>query len=673
MKEVYNKLFGFFMFITSVVNAQSYFEGRIIDDSNGEPLAYSHILVKSSNRGVITNTEGRFSVECLVSDTLIISYISFEKKELPASFFAENQSYHLKPLDNEIAEVVLFGNNEDLYDLIYETKKNFQQIKDHQTKAYFNLETSSKDKPLELIECYYNSKISAEGIDYLSLKNGRIGMAKQKGGYFVSLSTTQIISDYNLLYKSENKLPQNPFHFSMRQLKKYFNLNLLSVKGGIYNVEFTPKDDSGAFFKGELWIDYKHFDLIKIRLVQEQLKRHPFLEISKNHKLDSLDFDISFTYKRGVDKYLTKVNFNYEFKYDNTIENRLMSTRGVLLFYDEGNIFDLPYFSFNADLTDYDKIVTQPYNSFFWEHNELVIPSAKMNENQKFFEEHGVLLHYNVLSEHNNLFKNRIKDWASDRIFLYQLNDGANYNVSESTMNNDHQLYTPSELYDFKYHIYVDRNAEIDSVDYLLRTLIDVDKSFYFNRININTNCFINVYFDLVEIEKRNIERSLKNWNWNITEVDSIYSASQLSLKRKLSTYIKEVEYGKNHNQLKKYVELIMRDLGVDNTPLLNFVNDFENYIDVNKTEGKMLSESSRLHFDLYNYGSALLSIGKTHNALEVLLEAYSLGDDHPWLYYNIALCYEQLGNTISACDFYNRCQNAGGHILREVFDSCDD
>ena len=84
---MYNKLFGFFMLITTVVNAQNYFEGQIIDDSSGDPLAYTHILVKNSTRGVITNTEGRFSIECSESDTLIISYISFEIKELSATFF----------------------------------------------------------------------------------------------------------------------------------------------------------------------------------------------------------------------------------------------------------------------------------------------------------------------------------------------------------------------------------------------------------------------------------------------------------------------------------------------------------------------------------------------------------------------------------------------------------
>ncbi|UII20350.1 carboxypeptidase-like regulatory domain-containing protein [Fulvivirga ligni] len=52
--------------------------GRIIDSETNEPVPYVHVINKTVNKGVVSNTEGRFWVTMDKSDTLVFSSIGFE-------------------------------------------------------------------------------------------------------------------------------------------------------------------------------------------------------------------------------------------------------------------------------------------------------------------------------------------------------------------------------------------------------------------------------------------------------------------------------------------------------------------------------------------------------------------------------------------------------------------
>ena len=211
-------LFLFIGFLSVTAEAQIEISGTIINSETGNPVPFAYVKKKKINRGAITNEDGYFKLTCWETDTLIISFVSYQRIEVPYTYFIENDQLLLNPSDNELATVEIYADFDFLYDLFEAARQNLKRADSYPTKSYFALETSTAGIPVELLECYYNAEIGPSGINDLQLKNGRIGMSEESGTYYASLSTTQIISDYRLLNKRNNQFPTNPLPVSYTHL-----------------------------------------------------------------------------------------------------------------------------------------------------------------------------------------------------------------------------------------------------------------------------------------------------------------------------------------------------------------------------------------------------------------------------------------------------------------------
>jgi len=652
----------FFIFLSFQLKAQVNIDGIIFDNDSKQPLPYTNILIKHSDQGAISNSDGHFRLKCAKTDTLIISFISYETKELPCSYFLNNQYCFLQPLINELKAVSVYASYDYLFDLLLKARKKMMRSNDIDSKTYFSLETSSETIPVEILECYFNAKIHPNGIKKLKLKNGRIGMSANDSNFFVSLNTTRVISGYNLLYKSNNKFPGNPLQLTKSRLKKDYFIELIDIKNDIYKLKFIPKKDSNDFFISTIWIDNAKEQIIKIKLFKNNLLRYPFVAIDPSHSIDTLNYQIAYTFTNDSAQTLLKIEFQYDMHYSDHRGNRNMESKGVFLFYDMVNLFELPFYSNeDASLTDYDKIMAQPYNPKFWEYNEVVIPSKKAIRYRKFFDENGVLLNYGQLSKSNPIFNDKIIPWSKKRLFLNDINGDYTKTSNLATSNDFHASVNEwHKMLAFSYQLFLDRNTYKDKAYYLAETLISSEKSFYFLNINKNTTAFINLYFDLVEIEKRNMVLVLENHFWNKHQVDSIYDSTIKNLDNELDEFLKSVDYGENEKALWKYIEKVDKRLQVNNGELIidkEFLSDI--------TTNPMA--------DLYNYGSLLLKSGKYEQSLEILLKAYDMGDTHPWLLYNLGAVYLKTGDKEKACWFFKKSEESGGVLEEEVLNICVD
>lgn len=80
----------------------------IVKDESGETIIGASITIKGSKTGIITDDDGRFSLEARPGSTLVISYIGFEKQEITTG----NQSdLRITLVENsrELDEVVVIG------------------------------------------------------------------------------------------------------------------------------------------------------------------------------------------------------------------------------------------------------------------------------------------------------------------------------------------------------------------------------------------------------------------------------------------------------------------------------------------------------------------------------------------------------------------------------------
>ena len=64
--------------------AQSAISGTVISAQDGEPVIGAAVKVKGSTQGVVTNLEGKFTINTEAGQTLVFSYVGMQTKEATA-------------------------------------------------------------------------------------------------------------------------------------------------------------------------------------------------------------------------------------------------------------------------------------------------------------------------------------------------------------------------------------------------------------------------------------------------------------------------------------------------------------------------------------------------------------------------------------------------------------
>ncbi len=100
----------FWVLTLSVSYAQSdssyvYLHAKLINAETEEALPYAHVLLKSKALGMITNEDGIFTIRVLFSDTLVLSSIGFERKEIVMAGFQSDSSLRIIPLEPHVYEL----------------------------------------------------------------------------------------------------------------------------------------------------------------------------------------------------------------------------------------------------------------------------------------------------------------------------------------------------------------------------------------------------------------------------------------------------------------------------------------------------------------------------------------------------------------------------------------
>jgi hypothetical protein len=57
--------------------------GKVIEATNGESSPGATILIEGTQRGVITDINGDFSLQATDSETLVVSYLGYKIERLP--------------------------------------------------------------------------------------------------------------------------------------------------------------------------------------------------------------------------------------------------------------------------------------------------------------------------------------------------------------------------------------------------------------------------------------------------------------------------------------------------------------------------------------------------------------------------------------------------------------
>lgn len=85
------------------------FSGKILDDFSGTALPYASVYLKDESKGTMSDDEGKFilKIKADKSQTLVISYLGYEKIEVPISRLQGDHQFKMKFQDQLIDEVTI--------------------------------------------------------------------------------------------------------------------------------------------------------------------------------------------------------------------------------------------------------------------------------------------------------------------------------------------------------------------------------------------------------------------------------------------------------------------------------------------------------------------------------------------------------------------------------------
>lgn len=592
--------------------SQTIIKATVKDSKTKESLDFCNVSVKGTNKGTITNADGVFSISVdLSKDALLFSYLGYETQSIQAATLLQKRVVFLIKEDFTLQEVSVHSDNDYLYDIMVNCREKLIKNKVKKVaKVYYGMETESKtismeyqtsegsqiynkansqqkEEPVELLECFYNGQFKGTNVEGLYFKNGRTALAAIDN-YFLTLNSSKAISKIILSDKNEN-FPAIPFQFNKSSMKKRFNLEQQYCDGNNYNIKFSTKTNVKDCFSGEVWIEKGTYDILKICLKKEKTITHPFLPIFPSDSISNVSFDITNTYKNdGGIIVPDHIKFNYSFTYTSRRDtqmtailknvNREINSKGIMYFYDYDHPFILPYFSYSNDFNDYNKMSFIPYNEKFWNNNATIIQTEKQRENFSILINKGNLINYRegnyghsfltMLTHFNQeqLFEFFYAFWSADKRLIPNKTSQQFETFSKEIINKS----IKTDLYNLKAQILLDITESSDSLFCKSYTVFDNEQSYFHLPIDSNTNAFINMYFDICEIERRKMQDKLNQNNFIISQIDSIYKGAIENMNNVTKYYLKEVEAGENDKLFHKWNNYVIENLNIDNIKLVD-------------------------------------------------------------------------------------------------------
>ncbi|MCH8903806.1 MAG: carboxypeptidase-like regulatory domain-containing protein [Bacteroidetes bacterium] len=548
-------------------------DAKILDKESSEPLPYATIYNQSSARGTVSDLEGMFKLKGVtLNDTLIISYIGYSKKMIVVTRSMINEVIFLNPKAEPLTEVLVFADNSHLYDLIASCKKT-RTNRSRTAKTYFSLESHINGFQVELLECYYNGEFAGYDVTELRLKNGRIGLTEFGNRFFVSTETSKALYMQKLFHKNVF-FSQSPFELSKTKLKKQYDLFVKSKyldddSATVYVVNFVPKDSTQGLFKGQVWFDSSNSRIIKVNLEAINTTTHPFIPHGNIDSLTQVDIYISKTYRLiDGDMYVNSIDFNYQISYK-TVDAQLfsVSTNAVLYAYDYTDQFLLPLFQFSSgSYVDYRKINAAPYNQFFWDNIQEFGMTDIKDKNDLFHKNKSTMTGQTLFINNpyfvKGLFDHPYVFWSENRIrFRDDLSDNLDYTSYEGAI--------PLERYNLVVQIYLDINQLNDSLNIITSTVFDPFESYYHFPLTNEGMAFINMYFDVIEIHRRELDSALGELE-DIRDMISLYDEKIEELEKISRSFFNDVVRGTNKDGMLKWNKFIRNEIKIDNIALFN-------------------------------------------------------------------------------------------------------
>lgn len=568
-------LFVFFLMLSAAPAAQNLMmEGRIFNKDSRGPIPYANVYNKNLLKGTISNNDGYFRIPVSgAGDSVVVSFVGYRKQCIIFNGKDKFYTVLLETMPQLLSEVMITAPDDAwLRNLLVDCRKRAPEANTC-AGAYYELKSFVLDQQVELVESFYNVNMSGYDLSSLDLKAGRLALKPFRHGLFVSMAGSRAITMLKM-FGNNPYFPQSPLELPAGSIKKQYYLELIRKfrddnLDSLYEIRFTPRDTTGLYFRGKVWLNPATRRIIRINLLCPHSKKHPFLPIFNTDEISNVDFNISKTFRASNGRMLfDHTDFRYKIDYisrKGTTDEMpyCVSTSAVIYAFDYEKLFSIPHFPFKDDhIDDYKKISALPYNDFFWRNYSDYRLSDEQQLNENFFSDTATITNVHLFTQQRvfslGLFENSFLQWSEKRILFKE-------NTPVPSDKRIGELDFPADQYNLSIKIFMDINSDQDSTHILTATILDPMESFYLLPMDNITHCFINIWFDLVEAERRRFDRELELSDKSGVTVQKMYDALKIRIETMKQHYMKETERGTRLEELRKWNRKVFTDLGIDN------------------------------------------------------------------------------------------------------------
>ncbi|MBK6777291.1 MAG: hypothetical protein IPG74_16120 [Flavobacteriales bacterium] len=116
--------------------------------------------------------------------------------------------------------------------------------------------------------------------------------------------------------------------------------------------------------------------------------------------------------------------------------------------------------------------------------------------------------------------------------------------------------------------LYLDMDTTNGGLRIFTATALDGFRSYYRLPEEVHTDAFINIFFDLCEMERRKMAARLSEPGLTAPRALAIHAQAVAEMQRTTQQYMKEVKLGADRAALQRWNTVVKEALGIDNMAL---------------------------------------------------------------------------------------------------------
>lgn len=574
-----------FVLLSYMASSQIHISLVVKNEKTNDAVQFCNVGIEGSGLGGITNEDGVITMEVPSSystDSISISHIGYEPQKIKISDIGnEKRVIFLKESAYILPEVEISSNDDEWFKILNKCRSlNIKQKNIYRAKAFYSIESTKDDLPLEVVECFYNADVNGFNVKDLAFKNGKLFLNKSESGWR-TINASETYKRFDV-FQETDLFPSSILCFGLSGMKKRFNVEMEFTED-LYKVFFSPKDKNGAYFSGYIFIDRSDYSLKQVEYFTDNATIYPFLPLYPDDSISKVSLSINETFADNGGFVLPElVRYDYSFDYYSRRYGVLhkVESKSFLYLYDYGESFVDPLFDFYADPTDYRKISLIPYNDVFWKQNYKFTISESKSEKIDYFESGNQSFDYNSSTSEETIFgdaivaqiENNMDNFRHKGFFetpYIKWNNDVKLLVHEKrpqSENSIENIIATSQKYKFVVQILLDITELDDSIHWQSFTIFDPFQSYYDYEEHHTENIFacVNIYFALCEDIRLEMEEKIKKNHRSVEDIKQIYSETKNELENFRKKYFREVGLGENLFELRLYNAMVIRKFGID-------------------------------------------------------------------------------------------------------------